>query len=429
MQIRMFFYYFALTYHSNTGILIQMSQLPLFTPHIPASWTVTDLTRYLRELLESDELLQDIWVTGEVSNFSRPASGHVYFTLKDSSASLRCVMWRNAVIRQSFTPHDGDAIEVHGAISVYEAGGQYQLYADIYRQAGEGALYQEFLRLKALLEAEGLFAQERKRPIPFKPKQIGIVTSPTGAALQDMLNTLRRRYPLVEVVLAPSPVQGDEAPLGIITALHDVVRIAHPDVIILARGGGSIEDLWAFNDERVARAIAASPVPVITGVGHETDFTIADFVADLRAPTPTAAAELATPNQADLRLDLSDLNDRLNRRLQSFTSELRWAFKGLQNQLEKNSPLFQIQSNSQRVDELDHRLSATTSHLLQLTRIHLTGLIQHLAALNPMAVLERGYAIVTNQAGETIARVGQVSANEVLNVQVSDGDFNVHVDG
>ena len=291
--------------------------MPLFTPHIPVSWSVTDLTRYLRELLESDELLQDVWVKGEVSNFSRPASGHLYFTLKDSSASLRCVMWRNAVIRQSFTPRDGDAIEVHGSISIYEVGGQYQLYADIFRPAGEGALYQEFLRLKAKLEAEGLFAPERKRPIPPKPKRIGIVTSPTGAALQDMLNTLQRRYPLVEVVLAPTPVQGDEAPARIIAALQNVAEIAHPDVIILARGGGSIEDLWAFNDERVARAIAASPIPVITGVGHETDFTIADFVADLRAPTPTAAAELATPNQADLRLDLSELNDRLNRLLLS----------------------------------------------------------------------------------------------------------------
>jgi len=337
-------------------------------------------------------------------------------------------MWRNAVLRQSFSPRDGDAIDVHGAISVYEAGGQYQLYADIFRQAGEGALYQEFLRLKAKLEEEGLFSQERKRPIPLKPKRIGIVTSPTGAAFQDMLNTLRRRYPLVEVVLAPTPVQGDEAPMGIITALHDVIRVAEPDVIILARGGGSIEDLWAFNDERVARVIAASPVPVITGIGHETDFTIADFVADLRAPTPTAAAELATPNQADLRLDLADLTDRLNRLLQSFTSELRWSFKGIQNQLERNSPLFQIQSNSQRVDELDHRLSAATNHLFQLARIHLTGLIQHLAALNPIAVLERGYAIVTSQAGEAIARVGQVSPGDSLSVQVSDGDFNVHVD-
>jgi exodeoxyribonuclease VII large subunit len=404
-----------------------MSQLPLFSPRIPASWTVSDLTRYLRELLESDELLQDVWVKGEVSNFSRPASGHLYFTLKDSSASLRCVIWRNAVIRQSFTPRDGDAVEVHGAISVYEMGGQYQLYADLFRPAGEGALYQEFLRVKAMLEAEGLFAPERKRPIPARPTRIGIVTSRTGAALQDMLNTLRRRYPLVVVILAPTPVQGDEAPAGIITALHDLEKIAQPDVIILARGGGSIEDLWAFNDERVARAIAASPIPVITGVGHETDFTIADFVADLRAPTPTAAAELATPNQADLRLDLAELNDHLNRLLQSGTSELRWSFKELQNQLERNSPLNLIQTNSQRVDELDRRLAATTNHLLQLARIQLISIQQHVAALNPMAVLERGYSIVTNQAGATITHVGQVAAGDPLNVQVSNGDFDVHV--
>ncbi len=406
-----------------------MSQIPLFTPPVSAPWSVTDLTRYLRELLESDELLQDVWVKGEVSNFSRPASGHLYFTLKDSAASLRCVMWRNAALRQSFTPRDGDAIDVHGSISVYELGGQYQLYADVFRPAGEGALYQEFLRLKAMLEAEGLFAPERKRPIPLKPKRIGIVTSPTGAALQDILNTLRRRYPLVEVVLAPTPVQGDEAPPKIIAALHDVVRIATPDVIILARGGGSIEDLWAFNDERVARAIAASPVPVITGVGHETDFTIADFVSDVRAPTPTAAAELATPNQADLRLDLSELNKHLNRLIQGYTGELRWTFKDLQNQLDKNSPVNQIQSASQRIDELDHRLGAVTNHTLQLARIHLIGLVQHMTSLNPRAVLERGYAIITDQMGEAIVRVKQVSAGDPLNVQVSDGDFDVHVDG
>jgi exodeoxyribonuclease VII large subunit len=402
-----------------------MSQMSL--PNIPVSWTVSDLTHYLRQLLESDELLQDVWVTGEVSNFSRPASGHIYFTLKDSSASLRCVMWRNTVIRQSFLPRDGEKIDVHGAISVYEAGGQYQLYADVFRQAGEGALFQEFLRLKARLEEEGLFAPERKRPIPSRPKRIGIVTSATGAALQDMLNTLRRRYPLVEVVLAPTPVQGAEAPPKIIAALQNVARLAHPDVILLARGGGSIEDLWAFNDEGVARAIAASPVPVITGVGHETDFTIADFVADLRAPTPTAAAELVVPNQADLRLELAELSQRLSRNIQSYNSELRWAFNTVFNQLERSSPLVQIQSASQRVDELDHRLSAATNHLLQLMSTHLRGLSQHLAALSPSAVLERGFAIVTNQAGETIARVGQVSSGEPLKVQVSDGDFGVHV--
>ena len=406
-----------------------MSQIPLFSHQIPVSWSVTDLTRYLRELLESDELLQDVWVQGEVSNLSRPASGHLYLTLKDDSASLRCVMWRNAVLRQGFVPRDGDAIQVHGAISIYEAGGQYQLYADIFRPAGEGALFQEFLRLKALLETEGLFDPQRKRPIPSRPRCIGIVTSPTGAALQDMLNTLTRRYPLVEVVLAPTPVQGDAAPLGIITALHDVVRVANPDVIILARGGGSIEDLWAFNDERVARAIAASPVPVITGVGHETDFTIADFVSDLRAPTPTAAAELATPNQVDLRLDLSELNDRLNHLLLTFHNEQRWAFKELQNRLDRNSPSTRIRSDIQRVDELDHRLTATIQHRLQLARTHLSGLTQQMAALSPTAILERGFAIVTNQAGQIISRVRQVTQGQALNVEVSDGDFIVRVDG
>ena len=195
-------------------------------------------------------------------------------------------MWRNAVLRQPFLPRDGDAIEAHGSIEIYEAGGQYQLYADLLRPAGEGVLFREFMRLKAQLEAEGLFDPQRKRPIPKWPRRIGIVTSPSGAALRDMLNTLRRRYPLAEVVLAPTPVQGDEAPPGIVNALQALNRLVQPDVILLARGGGSIEDLWAFNDERVARAIAASAAPVISGVGHETDFTIADFTADLRAPRP-----------------------------------------------------------------------------------------------------------------------------------------------
>ena len=222
-----------------------MTQLPLFQP---PSWSVTDLTRYLRGLLVNDETLGDIWIIGEVSNFSRPSSGHVYFTIKDANASLRCVMWRNTALRQPTLPRDGDAVEVHGAIDVYEAGGMYQLYADAIRPAGEGKLYQEFLRLKARLEAEGLFDPARKRPLPRWPHRIGIVTSPTAAALRDILNTLRRRYPVAEVTLAPTPVQGVEAPPGIVAALRELNQLAQPDVIILARGGGSIEDLWAFND-------------------------------------------------------------------------------------------------------------------------------------------------------------------------------------
>ena len=246
------------------------------------SLSVTELTHYLRDLLENDEVLQDVWVQGEISNLSQPTSGHKYFTLKDGAAALKCVIWRSSAMRIRFAMQNGMAIEAHGAISLYERDGQYQLYVDGIRPAGEGLLFAQFMRLKAALEAEGLFDEERKRPLPVRPARIGIVTSPTGAALQDMLNTLRMRYPLVEVVLSPCAVQGDAAPMEIVKALRCLYEQAKPDVIIMARGGGSLEDLWAFNDELVVRAVAASPIPVITGIGHETDFTLCDFVSDAR---------------------------------------------------------------------------------------------------------------------------------------------------
>jgi exodeoxyribonuclease VII large subunit len=366
---------------------------------------------------------------GEVSNFSRPSSGHIYFTIKDASASLRCVMWRNNAIRQAFIPRDGDAIEVHGAIDVYEPGGVYQLYADSLRPAGEGALYQEFLRLKARLEAEGLFDPERKRPLPKWPHCIGVVTSPSGAALRDILNTLRRRYPLAKVILAPTPVQGVEAPSGIMAALREVNRLAHPDVIILARGGGSIEDLWAFNDEGVARAIVASEAPVVTGVGHETDFTIADFAADLRAPTPTAAAEMVTPNRLDLLAALDELAQRLGRAVQGLISVRRWALSDQANRLRLHSPAAYVRGDRQRLDELARRIGVALDHHLQLSRARLAGLEQRLSALNPLSVLGRGFAVVSRSDGELVRRVSQVSDGEALDVRVSDGTFGVRVEG
>ncbi|MBN2149501.1 MAG: exodeoxyribonuclease VII large subunit [Anaerolineales bacterium] len=399
--------------------------MPLFRP--PAL-SVTELTRYLRTLLESDEMLQDLWVQGEVSNFSRPSSGHLYFTLKDSSAALRCVMWRSTATRQTFIPRDGDAVEVHGAINIYDVAGQYQLYASLIRPAGEGLLYQEFLRLKARLEAEGLFDPQRKRAIPPCPQRIGIVTSPTGAALRDMLNTLRRRYPLAEVILAPTPVQGDEAPPGIVAALQALNRLAAPDVILLARGGGSIEDLWAFNDERVARAIAASPAPVITGVGHETDFTIADFVADLRAPTPTAAAELATPDQSDLQAAILDRKLRLGRTTRNYLDTQRWALTGAQNDLLLHSPRNRLASDRQRLDELSRRAESASAHAIELHRSRLDGAAQRLGALNPLAVLGRGFALLTNPAGEIVYSVRQAAPGQQLNVRVSDGSFSATAD-
>lgn len=401
-----------------------MSQLSFFSE--PAL-TVSELTRYVRELLESDQGLQNIWVQGEVSNFSRPSSGHLYFTLKDSMATLRCVMWRNAVLRQPFLPRDGDLIEVHGDISVYEAGGQYQLYADLFRPLGEGALYQEFLRLKVRLEAEGLFDPARKRPIPRWPQRIGIVTSPTGAAIRDILNTLARRYPLAEVILAPTTVQGEEAPAGIIEALQKLNLLAQPDVILLARGGGSLEDLLAFNDEGVARAIVASPAPVISGVGHETDFTIADFAADLRAPTPTAAAELATPHQADLRLTLKDHMQRLSRAVQTKLSDERWALNNLSHRLHLLSPRPRLLSDQQRLDEIQHRLRMAIEHRHQLERARLRSLERRLAVLNPAAVLHRGYALVSHIDGRLVSSVTHVTAGDTLKVQVHDGAFQVQV--
>jgi exodeoxyribonuclease VII large subunit len=391
-------------------------------------WTVSRLTFYIRKLLEENEVLQDVWVQGEISNLSRPASGHIYFTLKDSSAALKCVMWKTSAARLGIALQDGMEVEVHGRIGIYEVSGQYQLYADQIRPVGEGALYQEFMRLKATLEAEGLFAPERKRPIPMFPRTIGIVTSGTGAALRDMLNTLRRRLPLVQVLLAPSPVQGTEAPPALVNAIRSL-DLQSPDVILLARGGGSIEDLWAFNDERVVRAVAASNVPIICGVGHETDFTLCDFAADVRAPTPTAAAELATQiTMLDLRAGLQNYKTRILTATLKLLAEQKTSLASLVAQLRYVSPDRRIQSERQRVDELARRAHAALFHHIQLQSTHIKGMERRLAALNPLAVLRRGYAVVRRKEdGAVVARVAQASAE--MKVRVSDGEFEVRKTG
>jgi exodeoxyribonuclease VII large subunit len=401
-----------------------MMQMALFQP---STWSVTDITRYLRDLLESEEYLQDLWVEGEVSNLSRPASGHLYFTLKDRNAALRCVMWRNQVEKLALLPQDGDAIEIHGSISIYEASGNYQLYGDLIRPAGEGALYQEFLLLKAKLEAEGLFDPQRKRAIPPWPQTIGIITSPTGAALRDMHDTIQRRYPLVKLVLAPTQVQGDQAAKGILSALEALNHLIKPDLILVARGGGSIEDLMAFNDEQVARAIAGSTAPVITGIGHETDFTIADFAADLRAPTPTAAAELATPNQADLQASLRELSRELTSSTKSYLLEKRVGLERQHTRLHFRTPLTQVRRDQQRLDELNHRAGQALFYTVEIHRTRLAGLELRIHSLNPRAILKRGYSIVTHPDGSLVSSTRQVQTNDDLQVQVSDGAFPVRV--
>ncbi|MFA7408020.1 MAG: exodeoxyribonuclease VII large subunit [Anaerolineaceae bacterium] len=403
-----------------------MEQYSLFQPQNILS--VSQLTGYLRQLIEGDDLMQDLWVEGEISNFSRPSSGHLYFTLKDSQSAIRCVMWRNSAARLTFDPREGLAVEAHGGMGVYETSGQVQLYVDTLRPAGEGLLFQEFLRLKAKLEAEGLFDPSTKQPIPTLPKVIGIVTSLTGAALQDMLNTLRRRYPVVEVVIAPASMQGVAAPGEIVAALKLLNRQVKPDVILVGRGGGSIEDLWAFNDQAVARAVAASEAPVISGVGHETDFTLTDFAADLRAPTPTAAAEVATPDRVDLLGALTELANRHTSYLNSRLSSLRWSLGQAHNTLARLSPSYAVNTYRQRLDEISLCLERAARVDLERKTLHLAHLKQSLRSLNPHAVLNRGYAIVTRSSdGALVKRFDQVNPQDDIRIQVSQGTMDARI--
>ncbi|MBK6793535.1 MAG: exodeoxyribonuclease VII large subunit [Anaerolineales bacterium] len=385
-------------------------------------FTVSQLTFRIRRLLEDNPEFQDVWVSGEVSNLSRPASGHIYFTLKDKNASLKCVMWKTDAARTRPNLQEGAAVEVHGKIAVYEPQGQYQLIANLIQAKGEGALFQEFLRLKSMLEAEGLFSSDRKREIPAFPQTIGIVTSATGAALRDMLNTIRRRQPLARVILAPSPVQGVEAPPALVAALRSLNK-QNPDVILVARGGGSIEDLWAFNDEGVVREVANSKAPIISGVGHETDFTLCDFAADLRAPTPTAAAELATQTTLDdLRFQLVNAQARLTGLISNRLTDHQTSISALGSRLKFVSPERRIQADYQHLDELSRRAFSALTHRIQLHSARVDGISSRLQALNPEGILARGYAIITRkQDGKVVSTVSQAQGD--LTVRVSDGDF------
>jgi exodeoxyribonuclease VII large subunit len=403
-----------------------MEQYTFFQPKNVLS--VSQLTSYLRQLLESDQILQDIWVRGELSNVAKPSSGHLYFTLKDADAAVRCVMWRNTAARLDFEPNEGAAVEAHGSMGVYEVSGQVQLYVDTMRRAGEGALYQEYLRLKAKLEAEGLFDAEAKRSIPELPQVIGIVTSPTGAAVQDMFNTLRRRYPVAEVVLSPTAVQGADAPREIVAALKRLNQTVKPDVILIGRGGGSIEDLWAFNDEAVVRAVAASDAPVISGVGHETDFTLTDFAADRRAPTPTAAAEIATPDQVELTASIMELANQHTTILRKKLADLRWELGQLRNSFERLSPRYAINTYRQRLDEIVLRLDRGIQTRLENKRLRLENLQSALKSLSPQSVLNRGYALVTREKdGMLVRRAEQVQVDEGIHIQVRHGSLDAMV--
>lgn len=391
-------------------------------------YRVGEIARHLREVIEDDSLLGDVWVQGEVSDCRQYASGHLYFSLKDESASIRCVMWRAQAARLERLVRDGEAVRVRGGFSLYEARGNVQLYVEELQLIGAGLLYQQFEALKRRLEAEGLFAEARKRPLPKFPRRIGIATSRDGAVLHDILHILQRRYPLLEVYLAPCGVQGDSAPQQIADALVALQSVAGLDVIILARGGGSFEDLFCFNDERVARAIVASRVPVISGVGHETDFTIADFCSDLRAPTPTAAAQFCTPDQNELRATLLLQERRLTQAQRAVLDDGRRRLVGDINALARASPRPEIGSRRQQVDDLVRAAGAQLQRRLTLLREQLWGASRHLEALSPGATLERGYAIVRLlPGGEVVTSASQVTANAGIHVRVHDGEFGARV--
>jgi exodeoxyribonuclease VII large subunit len=395
-----------------------------FSPHV---FTVKAINAYIRQKLEADLNLQDVWLEGEISNWKQAASGHIYFTLKDADASIRSVIWRTQANRLIYRPQrDGEAVLAHGRISVYEAAGTYQFYVDDLEPAGQGVLHAEFDRLKTKLSAEGLFDPDLKRDLPLFPRRIGVVTSPDAAALRDILNVLRRRYPVAQVILSPTPVQGDTAPPQICVALAAVSE-QPVDVIILARGGGSLEDLWAFNDETVARAISACPVPLVTGIGHEIDFTIADFVADVRAPTPSAAAELVSPDILEFKQRLVAIELELSELVRRVGGEARAKLQQQQWSLDRLSPQTAVDNNRQRVDALVSDAGRTLSHRLVLERQGAEALSSQLEALNPTATLARGYAIV-RQGQNIVTNIDQVGPGDELTIQVVDGEIGATVD-
>lgn len=393
--------------------------------------TVSALTTHIVALVERDDTLRDLWVTGEISNWRRAASGHIYFNLKDSGSTIAAVMWRSAAAGQSWLPREGDQVIAHGHVGIYPDRGVYQLYVNAMQPAGRGALYARFEELKARLEAAGLFDAARKRPIAVQPTRLGIVTSADAAALRDILRVLSARWPLVDVILFPTLVQGAEAPGQIVAAIEAANAYSRNnapiDTLIVARGGGSIEDLWAFNDENVALAIAQSDIPVVAGVGHETDFTIADFTADARAPTPSAAAALCTPDRTETRIRLAGSARWLEQQLSGRIGQERRALRQQHIHLQRAHPQRRLDLWRQRLDDRERRLhSGMVQRILRLTGL---ARVQHsrLQALSPRHVLARGYSIVQNDAGAVVRSPADVAPGEQLTVQSAGGSYSVEV--
>jgi exodeoxyribonuclease VII large subunit len=396
----------------------------------PKVWRVEALCRAVADAL--DARFNPVLVRGELSGFSRATSGHCYFSLKDEGAQIRCAMFRRAARLLDFSPHDGELVELHGRLGVYESRGDLQLIVESMRQAGPGAQFEQFIKLKAKLEAQGLFDAGRKRPVPVMPRAIGVVTSLGAAALHDVMTTLQRRAPHIPVLLVPASVQGDSAPEELIQALQRLYLLTQTgnppiDVILVVRGGGSAEDLWAFNDERLAHTIVKSPVPVVCGVGHETDFTIADFVADLRAPTPTAAAELVAQPRDVWLAGLDGLAQRLKlaacRHLDQQSQRLDFTASRL------GRPSARVTQQQLNLASLAQRLNYLATDFLKLKQQDLRQAALRLGLLDPGLVLQRGYAWLNSSDGKTITSVQQAQIGQALQATLADGKLDLTVAG
>ena len=392
--------------------------------------TVSQVNQYVKLLLDGDETLQYLWVRGEISNFKRHyASGHLYFSLKDADGLIRAVMFRSAADKVRFTPADGMKVLARGRVSAFPRDGQYQLYVEEMQPDGMGALYLAYEQLRAKLASEGLFDAVRKKTLPKYPERIGIITSATGAAIHDMITVTGRRFPAAELYLYPSQVQGPEAPRQLIGALSYFNRTKSVDVIIIGRGGGSLEDLWAFNNETLARAVAASEIPVISAVGHESDFTICDFAADLRAATPSAAAELSVPSAAQLLEGLSGTRQSMDRALVRKIDGLRQKLKVLASGRALSAPIHLVNDRRMTLAFMEEKLDTLTDRKLADLRGSFAALCGKLDSLNPLSVLSRGYAAVLNEDSGIVKSVKDVHPGERVRIRFCDGETGAVIDG
>jgi exodeoxyribonuclease VII large subunit len=401
-------------------------ELPVSEPAERRVYTITQITREIKLILETS--FPTIWVEGEISNFKRHSSGHMYFVLKDENAQIPAVMWRNHNLRLFFTPQDGMKVLAQGNISVYEKRGYYQFEVIQMQPAGIGELQLAFEQLKQRLRAEGLFEEKHKKPIPPFPERIGIVTSPTGAAIRDLVSVINRRFPGVQLILRPVRVQGEGAAEEIAQAIREFNEYGEVDLLIVGRGGGSLEDLWPFNEEIVARAIFESEIPIISAVGHEIDFSISDFVADLRAPTPSAAAELAVRNREELADYIQNRMQKIFRLLRDRLTYYREKVQHLEASYALRRPSDVIKQYRQRVDELHHNLRVRYAHLLQSRQQVVEGLQKQLAALSPASILQRGYTLCFSEDGKLVKTAESIQPQDRIHVQFYRGRLQSRVE-